>query len=170
MESKRALLWGILGLLVGIGLGYWYADQAATSRYEAQMERVRSIVPSVSEAFFISGTVKDVRDASIILGDLALSGDPLSDLPSEMEVTVGADTVILKRVYKDLAVFQEEFTDYQRRLNRAAPGSAPIEAPASYIETEATIADLEEGLRVEVHSKTNIKNETRFEASKIIFQ
>lgn len=168
--SKSPILWGLLGVVVGAALGYFYADQAATSKYESQIEIARSTVPSVSTVYFVSGVVKSVRNDSFILGDIAFSGDPFMEVPSTMEVAVGPNTVIVKRGYKDLTEFQAEFTEYQELLNELPSGSIPPEAPLSYAEVAATLSDLQEGLRVEVYSNEDIKNATRFEASQVIFQ
>ena len=170
MSSKSPVVWGVLGVLVGVALGYFYAAQTVTSRYEAQIEVARNTVPSVSALYFVAGTVKDVRDASIVLGELAFSGDPFLEAPSEVEVVVGPDTTILKRVYKDLGSFQGELQEYQRRADRLPPGSPPLDQPVPYVETEVTVGDLQEGVRVEVHSAVDIKGLERFEASRIIFQ
>lgn len=168
--GKSPILWGVLGVVVGVALGYFYADQAATSKYEPQIEIARSAVPSVSAIYFVSGTVKNVRADSFTLGDIAPSGDPFMEVPSEMTVTVGPNTAIVKRGYKDLTEFQAEFTEYQELLNELPAGSIPPEAPLSYAEVAATLADLQEGLHVEVYSNTDIKNITRFEASQVVFQ
>lgn len=164
MESNKTLSIGIGALVVGLLVGYFAAYVPARikmQKTEQSIERVKQIFPETAELKTLTGAVKSIVDGKITL-DTGTGFNPLEVLPATRVVSVSDDTVIVRRVFKDVALFQKEMSEYQKK-----PSGTP---PFPYREVAAELSDVKEGTSLTVEAAEDIKTKESFETVKIIVQ
>lgn len=118
----------------------------------------------------ISGSVQNISDNSIVIktifaGDLLL--DPYLDLRT---VRISNDTKIFQLIQKDNQQFQQEMSDFQKKIQKQSSGIQSEIPPEPYNKKEITIADIKAGQNINVKANENILRQQEFEATEILVQ
>ncbi len=183
LSEKKTILIPILLLVLGFILG-WYFGFAYSNRVvsglkeelqqkETLIEKAKSFFPSSQEVRLVSGTIKEVKESSIII-QVQDSANPFDDTPRIREVLVRENTKIIKQTPKDQTVITKELESYQKSLQlvqqkiKVGEKNVVFPQPPSYFnEKEITLEDLNINDQVAVDADSNIKLSVKFEAAKI---
>ncbi len=172
-----ALVGGLIGYVLGSGTGS-VVPGGRVAELEAQIEQAKRFFPTMPELRTTSGVVKSVSGSTITI-DADPSPNPFEAWPKTRDISVGDNTRIVMQEPKDPADYQKEFAAYQKQIERArdaatgaapaAPGNFPT-PPMLFIEREIKPKDIKVGSRISAEAAENIKEATRFEATRILVQ
>lgn len=120
---------------------------------------------SSGQFFSLSGIVKEIRGNILVIGArIPLDSGEITIAPRE--ITITERTIIQKAQIKSPDELIAELQAYQ---TKAAKG-VPIPASPGKIIGDLALQDIKVGAEIVVESDENIKNKTRFEATRIILQ
>jgi|GEM_PF-6772617 len=177
MEAKKILTAAVF-LLVGLALGFGIgqltnrpADEEKTDQTEVQRlkEIIEEFLPVEPEMFSINGRVLEVKADSLLIETPQFH--PLEELPTEREVLVSGNTLIVQRTEKDPEVHEKEIEEYMKLEEELIESGAEPEAwptaPEPYSETKINLEQIEGGSRIQIEAGQDIKWTESFTASKI---
>lgn len=132
---------------------------------EGAKQRLAGYLPdSISSVTTFDGTVKEVRDNTLVVTVGAVSANPLDPQgPGEREVIVSASTVMLEKSPKTSAQINEEESAYQLAVSQSKSATAPL----PYALTPLTLPEMKAGDRVRVNANENIYFATSFTATEV---
>jgi len=168
----------IIVILVGLVLIFvfiWFARQ----QNEIQPPELQEITPGLEqterrmEVFTISAQVREVRAASLLVDVLVT--DVTEGLPLMREVLVTPNTVIMRRMLKDLQEYTKEMAEYRSLIAELQAiaeetGVQPQEwppVPTTFTETAITLNQIETGSRVWIIAGEDIRTAESFTAASI---
>jgi hypothetical protein len=174
-KTITILLILIIGIAVGFTAGRYSksgskssSSKTADSNCEAKLEKVKTMLPSVSETKFIFGKIKEIKNDAIMLE--AASINPLETSPSIRTVTIKDGAKFIKSEFKDNAVFQKEMDEYQKTAAAQTDKTQILAPPTPFTEKEITFSDLKVDDQISVEASENIEDKDSFEAVKITLQ
>lgn len=168
----------VVALIVGGAVGYLSAGSqysALLAKDAAMLDKAKLAFPTPPTMLSLSGTIKSISGNTLTIESSA-SGNPFDDLPTIRQVTLTGATKIVSSKLKDLQIFSQEMSDYQKAIQKAAPGvgstTTPVAVgfstpPVPFSETEMQISDLKAGDVITVEAGKDIKMATSFDAVKV---
>ncbi len=174
-QTTFLLLVGVIALMVFsvtlFSVGFLAGQTIGAKRAVATaQQKLESILPSApAEVYSLSGTVKEVKENTVVIKSSPLSSNPFDDQgPKERAVKVGGTTVLQELHFKTAAQIQQDNAAYQAAMDAANKSGAELPtAPLPYRLTSLTLGDLVPGDLLVVNAKDNIRMSTEFEASEI---
>lgn len=164
MSKQVTVIAIVIGLAVGFGAGWFIGKSFTADKYEKKIEVAREKFPDVGtvrrtgEMRTLNGTVVAV-EGNVVRISIAPSPDPFEEWPTEREVVVGEDTLVVRRVVKEPAIYQAE----QAAFVRNPQG----EYPQPYEDVSIELNELLPGTTLGIETNRDVKFEKRFEATVI---
>lgn len=166
----KFFFFGMLGLAIGYGVGFWQGNAAGTATkadYEKKVERIEEYFPPAAEMTSVSGVVKEIKGSILVIRSVMATG-PLEQVPEFREVTVSKSTKIIGLVEKTPEAYAAEMREYRLRISQpAAPGAMPVMYPSRTGEGEIGLEDVNVGDSVVVEAAKDVRMDEKFEAVSI---
>lgn len=188
MEKQLPITLLIVGLVVGMGIGYIVAPKSAETPGTvssggdgADARRIAELEQDIAEANARIETARDQfpTDIYAVTGDImAIDGDaitlgtlrqpnPLLNIPKTMTVTISGSTQTTRRVYKDSAAFAQELADFHERIGPQGLVPKGVDTPSPYVDIAFLVGDLEVGMEIEATATELIEGKDAFTAARI---
>src|ERR1035437_10270183 len=124
--NKNITLIGMAVALVAGGVAGYYG---ASYQYSGILTKAKAAFPTQPTMSSVFGTVKSVSGNTVTI-QTQPSMNPFENLPAVRTLTVTSTTKMVKNEQKDTAVFQQEMTDFQKAMQKAAPVPGGTSTPA----------------------------------------
>lgn len=157
----------IIGLVIGVALGYLWGATGVTASYAAKIEAVNKLFPIPAQIFSVTGKVKQVTSSSIVLEGVAVSSNPFAgDFPTTREVVITNTTKITRMTSKDARTLQSEMAEFQKKLQESK-GRFVGTPPAPFGQVDIQLADIKVGDMVIASAAGDILKAASFPATTV---